>query len=396
MESHAFVRLLDKSKNVPQWILRECLLGCLSVQENIILYELDPQLYNEKLAISLRVASQAPPPFKSLAVTISTCHDHPSKVSDSIVGVCLELAIIHYPDDYLKYKDSLSKAWLKRHKTIKCKESDKHPDILSQCLFKLQKELHCLNREREALLSDNCALKERIELSEQAALKNTQINSEQAALIGELESKLTGCSGQIQKLVTENNQMQIDLSSLKEDLDKRLNLDLDLQSTQVKLDQAVNENARLHSKYEQVCLELADKTAKLASLVSIHEQQAIDNCEERKKIASQFAEYKKRTMQEKLAASEELALATIKNKQLVDELSSLKELNSSTEQTVKEQQHMLHDLKCQLELKNEQLKQRSKGLDEYVHLSDEGMDNDCNNIASSSFIDLLPCNGEEQ
>jgi peptidoglycan hydrolase CwlO-like protein len=95
--------------------------------------------------------------------------------------------------------------------------------------------------------------------------------------------------------------------------------------------------------------------------------------EERRKLANQFTEYKRRSMQEKAVISEELAVANLKIKQGNEEVGNLKKQLESIEALLKEHQSKVHELTCKLEQRDEQLKQRHTGFVEITSNKDDEM-----------------------
>lgn len=379
LESFEFVQVCDAigANSLNEQISSECLLGSLEASKNELLYSIDHNLFTKKLRMALKLNASNPPAFKTIALLFSSSATECNNVAlvNEIQQVLLELAIIYYPDDFKKYQTVFAKSvsW-----TL-------DQDIPMGRRFSFVSSTMDMFISYSILYEQCSKYKQTIEESERrntqlltAQSDNNQTRNDQIAFIAELEKKLSDRKHDINCLRGESDDLMLQLQSSNEKCKELEDIHKLSEHTISTLSEA---NQKLQSELLQRDTIINDLKEQYQQLLSSLHQEQNNNTEERKRLAVQFTEFKRRSMVEKAAVCEELAVSNLKLKQSTEEVSKLKVHFESMEGMLKKCQSEVHNLKCQLELRDEQLRQRRT---EFVDVDRASM-----NSALSDLIDLI-------
>lgn len=363
---------------VSENIATECLLGCLEPSKNELLYDVDANLYSKKLRMALRLSVTCPPAFKTIALLYagSTSDSKNLALVHDIQQVLLELAIMYHSDEFRQYQALFAKtvSWTQSEDVHDMSISGRRYSFINSTLDMFM---------NYSLLYEQCAkYKQLIDEYEQktSQLIYSQSDLQQAhhghvAAMAEVERKLSNRNHEFNCLRGEADDLALQLQASNE---KCRTLVEDKKSLEARI-------TTLSVQVEEKRAEITDAQAEVNRLSCMLLQEQQNNAEERRKLASQFTEYKRRSLVEKSALTEELAVANVKIKQSSEEITLTRHQLNSIESTLKGYQSEIHGLKCQLELREEQLRQRKTDFIQVdAVVVDENMDN-----ALSDLIDLI-------
>lgn len=379
-------------------MIDEAYLSCINSEANRVLYCFDSRLYRKKCLMASSLGEMRVP-FKTLGLVIVS-DDSPSPSAAAAIGYACELAFRQYPEECSEYRESFLNR-LSRAQAIEIAmpshASFRLPvNLASQLLEVKGSQEACSKRcqELEQLVSGLSA----------ASVQNEARLGEQREVCDHQLMTITELEGRIKLLTVDNMGLQESLGTLAS-----------------KLSETEGQLAEAEQRIDASGHAILTKQEEMCSMAALIEQQQKEmetlrtegdglkgqlleetsrNTDEKKRIAGQFVDFKRKALQERGQLSEELAVTQVQLKQAAEELHVAKADLHGKEQEVRRLEAELQATRNALEQKEELLRRKHLEFEELISvpsLDKEGQNTTAPSQSQMScLIDFLSVREEDE